>query len=585
MIKVRDLEFEYFDRDEENNLTDMINAIGGINFDAKKGEFIGVAGRNGSGKSTFAKILNRLLVSVEGSVTIAGLDAGDAKNIIDIRRIVGMVFQNPDDQLVGSIVAEDVAFGAENLGVPQNKLWDRVYEALRLVGIPESEQEEFAKKRINQLSGGEKQKVAIASVLAMKTDCIVLDEATSMLDAESKSEILDILKRLNKEQGITIILITHMMEELLLCDTIYIFDRGYLVKKGRPETIFSDGDELVKYGLELPQIVKIAKTLQKDGIIQHGFISSVEQLVKYIFHQYSHKFSGEMKPLPDIKKAKIKPHSAVLIDKVSFGYSKGQNVINDVSLAVSKGEYVLLLGPSGAGKSTLLQLIPGLLKPTRGACYVDGEDVFGSKGVRGQVRRKIGYLFQYPEQQLFAENAYEDVVYGPRNLGVSEIEAEKRAYEAIELVGLPQDIYDIPISKLSGGQKRRLALAGIIAIQPEYLILDEPFAGLDPEGKKEMQKIISALNKEAKITIIMISHDIDAITEDVDRICLVENGRITLEGEPAQFYCGLDEKNYLTYVPVINKVVMSLAARGLPVDWNVKNLEDGIKSIEEVLSC
>lgn len=212
MIKIRDLTFEYFDRDDEGNLTEMVNAIRGINFDAGEGEFIVVAGVNGSGKSTFAKILNRLLLPIEGTVLIGGLDAMQEENIIPIRKMVGMVFQNPDDQLIGSVVEEDVAFGAENIGVPHKELVKRVEDALAQVGLS-------ASMRIEELSGGGKQKVAIAGVLAMKPRCIVLDEATSMLDPKSRRDVLQLMKELQK-QGITIILITHLMEELLLADWI-----------------------------------------------------------------------------------------------------------------------------------------------------------------------------------------------------------------------------------------------------------------------------------------------------------------------------------------------------------------------------
>ena len=223
MIKIRDLTFEYFDRDDEGNLTEMVNAIRGINFDAGEGEFIVVAGVNGSGKSTFAKILNRLLLPIEGTVLIGGLDAMQEENIIPIRKMVGMVFQNPDDQLIGSVVEEDVAFGAENIGVPHKELVKRVEDALAQVGLS-------ASMRIEELSGGGKQKVAIAGVLAMKPRCIVLDEATSMLDPKSRRDVLQLMKELQK-QGITIILITHLMEELLLADWIYVMHQGRLAMK------------------------------------------------------------------------------------------------------------------------------------------------------------------------------------------------------------------------------------------------------------------------------------------------------------------------------------------------------------------
>ena len=248
MIKIKDLEFEYYERDEEENLTDMINAIRGINFDAKKGDFIAIAGKNGSGKSTFAKILNCLITPIEGTVLIGGIDAvnGTDEDIFKIRKKVGMVFQNPDNQIIGSIVAEDVAFGAENIGIPSDKLWERVFSALSDVGLGAK----MADVRIDELSGGEKQKVAIAGVLAMKPSCIVLDEATSMLDNKSRWEILNTIKDINKKLGITIIMITHHMDELLIADYIYIMNKGRVFLRGNKESIFTNKEKLKEAGLE-----------------------------------------------------------------------------------------------------------------------------------------------------------------------------------------------------------------------------------------------------------------------------------------------------------------------------------------------
>ena len=250
MIKIRDLTFEYFDRDEEGNLTDMINAIRGINFDAAEGEFIAIAGRNGSGKSTFARLLNRLLAADEGEVNIAGLDAGNPDNAMEIRKKVGMVFQDPEDELIGSIVAEDVAFGAENIGLPEAELPEIVREAIAAVGFKD-DADTTAARRIAELSGGEKQKTAIACVLAMHPECIVFDESTSMLDPTSRRELLTLIKYLNKEKGITVILVTHNMDELLLADRIYVFDKGKIVMNKRKNAAFADSDLLEKYGLEL----------------------------------------------------------------------------------------------------------------------------------------------------------------------------------------------------------------------------------------------------------------------------------------------------------------------------------------------
>lgn len=599
MIKIRSLEFEYFDRDEEGNLTDMINAIRGINFDVKKGDFIAVAGKNGSGKSTFAKILNRLLVPVEGTVVIGGLDATDEKNTMDIRKLVGMVFQNPDDQLIGSVVAEDVAFGAENIGVPRNELMQRVVTAAEQAGL--CMYVDGADRRINELSGGEKQKVAIAGVLAMKPECIVLDEATSMLDPGSRTEILKLMKELNQRLGITVIMITHMMDELLWADMIYIMSKGRMVMKGRTESIFSEPDRLAQYGLECPEVISIKNELFEKGIIRDRYIYTVDALASRIKKEHPYAFeTGTKMQKPVNSHTKIDPVNAILINDLSFSYGR-HRVLENISLSVAKGEYVVLIGETGSGKSTLLQHIPGLIKPKPGAVYVDGLDIADRATDIRKLRCKIGYVFQYPEQQLFAKNVYEDVVFGPRNIGISEVEAEKRAYEAIQLAGLSDDIYDIPIHKLSGGQRRRVALAGVLAMKPEYLILDEPVAGLDPEGRKNMIEIIDALHREEGITIIMVSHDIESVAKYADRVVFLDNGKVKYDGRPEHAFYGMAYNSVMrehgdnvrhevtgavkamSSVPAIMQLLIRLRLEGLPVDCMTVSRKQGIENITHSL--
>ena len=585
MIKIRNLTFEYFDRDDEGYLTDMVNAIRGINFDAKEGQIIAIAGRNGSGKSTLAKILNRLVEPMDGSIDIDGLDAYDADNTIEIRKRVGMVFQNPDDQLFGSIIGEDIAFGPENIGVPYDELWGRVYNAIDMVGMAplgdKKKQREVLETRINAISGGEKQKVAIAGVLAMGNKCIILDESTSMLDGNSRKELLTAITKLNKDKKITVILITHLMEELLLADTIYIMDKGKIVARGNRNTILSDAELLEKYGLGQPPITKISKLLYDTGCLRTQNIYSIEEFVERLKIEHPYSFEKNVKPqISQPISKKIDPVNAILFNKVSFSYGKNK-VVNAASFNIAKGDFAAIVGASGAGKTTITELMAGLLKPQMGEVYIDGRDMWDSTTETKQIRSKVGYLFQYPEHQLFAKNVYEDVVFGARNIGVSEVEAEKRAYEAIELVGLPQDIYDIPIDKLSGGQKRRVALAGVLAMGPEYLILDEPTAGLDPEGKKQMLNIIARLNNEAGITIVVVSHAAEEIAKYAKHIIFVNDGSIGLCGNPEDVFLEMCKNGYELYTPVIMQLLSRLRAEGMDIDVKCIDTNEGIRRISE----
>ncbi len=581
MIKIKDLEFEYFDRDEEGNLTEMINAIRGINFDVEKGNFVAVAGKNGSGKSTLARILNRLLVAVDGSVIIAGLDARDKDNELEIRKKVGMVFQNPDDQLFGTIVAEDVAFGIENIGVPENELWDRVFYGLEKADLPATKI--YASKRINELSGGEKQKCAIAGVLAMQTECIVLDESTAMLDPKSRRELLENIKQLNQELGISVVLITHNMDELMYADYVYIMHMGKIAARGRRQSICGDGELLGRYGLNMPRLEELKNKLYDSKLIRNIDIYNVDGLVNEIKRCNKRGFLlNKTMPTLKLEKKKVNPKAAIVADSIYCSYGKNK-ILENVSFTIAKGEYVCIMGENGTGKTTLLSHIVGLKKPKSGAIYVDGRDVNDKTTDMQALRCKIGYVFQNPNEQLFATNVYEDVVFGPRNVGISEIEAEKRAYEAISLIGLSEDVYDMPINTLSGGQKRRVQIAGVLAMKPEYLILDEVLAGLDTEGREDMLKIIDILHKEANITIIMVTHDAEVAYRNADRLMYLADGSVMEEGAPWEVFYSLAKKGEWDMIPISMQLQVKLIMEGLPLDKIYTNDDEIVERIKALV--
>lgn len=275
MIKAKDLAFEYIRRDEEGNVAEINRAIDQISIDIKPGDFVAILGHNGSGKSTFAKHLNGLLSPTDGTLFVDGMDVTDKDKLWQIRQTAGMVFQNPDNQIIGSVVEEDVGFGPENLGVPTENIWERVTESLRGVGMYN-----FRKHSPNKLSGGQKQRVAIAGVMAMKPKCIILDEATAMLDPSGRKEVLDTVHKLNKEEKITIILITHHMDEVVGADNVFVMEQGKIVMQGTPREIFERVDLLKQYHLEVPQVTELAYELRKEGIALPQAILTVEELVE-----------------------------------------------------------------------------------------------------------------------------------------------------------------------------------------------------------------------------------------------------------------------------------------------------------------
>ena len=274
IIKARQLVHEYIRRDEEGNVESIQTALDHVDLDVKEGQFIAVLGHNGSGKSTFAKHVNALLAPTEGTLWVDGKDVSKEENILDVRQTAGMVFQNPDNQIIASVVEEDVGFGPENIGVPTEDIWTRVADSLKSVGMSK-----YRKHSPNKLSGGQKQRVAIAGVMAMEPKCIVLDEPTAMLDPNGRKEVLRAVKELNQKKGITIILITHYMEEVVDADYVYVMDHGEVVMKGTPREIFSDAISMKRMGLDVPVVAEVAFRLKDRGENIPEGIMTTEELV------------------------------------------------------------------------------------------------------------------------------------------------------------------------------------------------------------------------------------------------------------------------------------------------------------------
>ena len=277
MLQTKNLVFEYIRRDEDNNVVEIKRAVDNVSIEIEDGSFVAILGHIGSGKSTLAKHLNALFLPTEGQVLVDGMDTLEADQVWNIRETTGMVFQNPDNQIVSNVVEEDVGFGPENMGVPTKSIWKRVEESLKAV-----EMFSFRKKSPNRLSGGQKQRVAIAGVMAMKTKCIVLDEPTAMLDPIGRQEVLKTIHRLKKEEGITVILITHYMDEVVDADQVYVMDHGSVVMSGKPKEIFSRIDELKKYRLTVPQVTELAYELRKEGVELPEVVLTEEEFVTHL---------------------------------------------------------------------------------------------------------------------------------------------------------------------------------------------------------------------------------------------------------------------------------------------------------------
>lgn len=285
IIKTSKLIFDYIRRDEEENIEEVNRAIDDVTIEIKEGDFVAVLGHNGSGKSTFAKQLDAILLPTDGTVWIQGLDTSKEENLWEVRKKTGLVFQNPDNQIIGNVVEEDVGFGPENIGVPTDEIWKRVDESLEAVGMTA-----YRMKSPNKLSGGQKQRVAIAGVMAMRPQCIVLDEPTAMLDPNGRREVVKTVHELNRQEGITVVLITHYMEEVIHADRVIVMDDGRVVMDGTPREIFSRVEELKSYRLDVPQVTELAYELQKNGVDLPDGILTLEELMKYLLPIFAERY-------------------------------------------------------------------------------------------------------------------------------------------------------------------------------------------------------------------------------------------------------------------------------------------------------
>lgn len=551
MIRAEQVRFQYKKRDVDGNVIATEEILKGVDLTIKKGEFIALLGRNGSGKTTFSKQLNAILRPSEGTVTVDEMGTKDADKLYEIRQRVGMVFQNPDNQMVAANVEEEVAFGPENLGMESDIIVARVKQALEQVRMWKRR-----KTAPNHLSGGQKQRIAIAGILAMHPDYIVLDEPTAMLDPKGRKEVMEALQRLNQEQEMTVILITHDMEEAALASRVILLADGQVRFDGTPEKFFGADVLLAEMGMEAPLSYRVQQAMGSAANLQSG--------------------AGEKRDKCKIDALDIfeKDKDLLSLQHVSYIYSPGtayeKVALDDVSLSLGKGEIVGLAGHTGSGKSTMIQLLNGLLKPTGGTVTFEGKDIH-AKGYSGNyLRSRVGMVFQYPEHQMICDTVWEDVAFGPSKQGLTGEACETCVEEALRFVDLPEKYYQASPLQLSGGQKRRVAIAGVLAMHPEYIILDEPAAGLDAAGKREIFDRIRRMSREQGIGVLLVSHSMEDLAEYADRIIVLDDGKKILDDRPAQVFakretladCGLD-------VPETVKLADKLRANGYQIPQNV----------------
>ena len=522
--------------------------VNNVSFSLPRGQHLAILGANGSGKSTLARLMNGLLLPDAGTVCVAGMDTTDENLIYEIRRQCGMVFQNPDNQIVESTVALDVAFGPSNLALAAEEIRMRVDEALALTGLSE-----LRDRAPHELSGGQKQKLAIAGVLAMHPSCLVLDEATSMLDPVSRAELMQLILKLRDEAGLSIVQITHYMEEALTADYVLLLSEGSIVRAGSPEEIFSRPDEMRELQLEVPPFIEITQNIDRIFCNDNAAaIIDVNEAARHVsqvlVNARAEEFpeeilQDELFRLQGMVKAERRPHPhadepVIEVNDLSFSYDENplQKVcaLDQLNMQSNRGEILGIVGVTGSGKSTFAQHLNGLIRPEqKGKVRVLSLDLSDKKNVR-QVRRMVGLLFQYPEDQLFEETVGLDLAFGPKEMKYSPEELAENVERAAAITGVSH-LMDRSPFELSGGEQRRVAIAGVLALNPEILIMDEPSAGLDPAGREVILNNLTELAEAGK-TVILISHDLESVARTADRLMIMSQGRAVAIDTPEKIF-------------------------------------------------
>jgi energy-coupling factor transport system ATP-binding protein len=556
LIRIKNLTFHYGDA-ENPALQDM-------NLDIEDGEFVLVTGPSGCGKTSLCRCLNGLIPHfyggvVEGRVEVQGLDVTE-HTTKELATRVGMVFQDPENQLVSIEVQREVAFGLENLAFPRDVIAKRVEESLDTLGISG-----LRYRQVHDLSGGEKQKVVIASVLALHPDILVMDEPTSELDPKGAEEVLSIVQRLNDELGITVVLVEHRLDRVVhLVDRMIVMDEGRIIADGSPRTVLSNGD-ITSVGAGVPPIVRMVKRLRDDGFNFDEIPLTVKQgraVLKDIFMRV-----GESTLFENESAAKGK--TTIEIEKLWYAYRDGPTALRNVSLRICEGEFVAVMGRNASGKTTLVKHINGLLKPTKGKVVVTGIDT--RKATIAQLSRKVGFIFQNPNDHIFADTVEDEIAFILKNRGLGHDEVAERVDEILRMFALVGFRKRYPRS-LSGGERQRVAMASILVARPEILILDEPTRGMEYRLKSELMRFLNSYRERGN-TVVLVTHDVETVAEYADRVILLSEGRIVVDGNKRDVL-----SRALFFSPQINRLVQAFEKYGVPN--NILTVDEALKILK-----
>lgn len=541
-----------------------------VNVGVEAGRFIVIMGASGAGKTTLTLCLNGLIPQLlegylQGKIEVDGLDVSKYRTQTLAQR-VGMVFQDPESQIVGLTVEEDVAFGPRNFLLPEEEIQRYVHEALARVRLSG-----YESRKTEELSGGEKQRLAIAGVLAMRPDILVLDEPTSELDPVGRAEIFATLEDLRQEKELTILIVEHWGEEVLTrADEVVVLRKGEIAWQGNPAVLFRDLLLLQELGLRpIPISVPFWELYKKGGIQAEEIPLSIPEALETIRNML--KRGDHIKGLNLSKAPRISnvptPLSAcgaVEIQDLKHCYGNADPTLKGITLSIASGEFVALLGANGAGKSTLTKHLNGLLMPTEGEVWVSGKNTKDFS--TAELANIVGYVFQNPDHQIFESSVDKEMAYGLKNAGLEEVEIVRRVEEALQYTGLERFRQVHPLT-LGKGERQILAVASILALQPEILVIDEPTAGLDWTEAQKVMDLVRRLHDQGT-TIIMITHDMEWVAEYAERVVVLNQGEILLEGTPrAVFYQSKRLLEASIVPPQIVQLSQKCGELGLQCDW------------------
>lgn len=524
-VSVEELSFTYPGSDRR--------ALDGVSFVQARGETIGIIGASGVGKSTLAKCLNRIIPEFEGGEFRGVVGIGgrrlDGMRVSEIAGAVGMVFQDFEAQLFSTNVAHEVAFAMEQAGMSREEMNRRIGPALEAVGLAG-----FEHRDPTTLSGGEKQRLAIAAVLALGPDVIVMDEPTTDLDPEGKAEVFALIREL-RARGLSLLIIEHETNELRACDRLMLMRDGEIIADAPPADLLTRLNLLEECGVHPPELNHV---LAAVGIPEHApDVDHAEALLRGLIPRLprgtgSPPVSASQRQAAAPAAAETAAGPLVEIGNLSFSYPGGPRVIDSVRLSIQPGEFIAIIGQNGSGKTTLAKQIVGLLKPDEGRVLIEGRDRTALPPA--ETAQQVGYVFQNPDHQIFAATVEDEVAFGPRNFGLAPEAVERRIDEVLSAVNLEGERGSDPFL-LGKGERQRLAVASVLALRPRLLILDEPTTGLDYGEQRRMMKLVTELN-DAGIAIAIITHTPWLVAAYARRVVLMRHGRLLFDGAVRDFF-------------------------------------------------